>query len=76
MAKLKRKAYYKTSDKFWREKLMQILHCLENEELTWSIDNWSRYGVSTADRKRIEQEFIRWQRMRSQPEPIGQTENT
>lgn len=73
MAKLKRKAFQKTSDKFWRQKLMQILHCLSNEELTWSVDNWSQYGVSTADRKRIEQEFDRWQRLETQQSVSGQT---
>ncbi len=64
MAKInnKNKFGHKPSDKFWKENFMKVLNCLSNEELTWSKQNWNKYGVSIADQKRIEQEFYRWER--------------
>ncbi len=66
MAKINRKnAYQKPSDRFWRENFMKVLKCLAFEELTWSVENWQKYGVSTADRRRIEQEYRRWDNSQS-----------
>ncbi len=59
----RRVPYQKPSDKFWRDCFMKVLECFEQEELTWSKDNWQKYGVSNADRARIEQEFRRWQNL-------------
>ncbi len=58
-----RKPYQKPSDTFWHDSFMKVLLCLEHEELTWSMDNWQKYGVSIANQKRIKQEFLRWQRL-------------
>jgi len=56
------KKYQKPSDKFWRENLMKILHCLQYEELTWSKQHWKDYGISSSDQRKIEQEFARYEK--------------
>lgn len=52
----------KVSDKYWKINLMKILECLEFEELTWSQDNWHNFGISNADKKKIEQAYENYQR--------------
>lgn len=60
------KNYQKPSDRFWKDNLMKILDCLYFEEATWAIDRWSSYGVSVDARKKIEEEFERYQKSSKQ----------
>lgn len=59
MNKPQYKDYVKPNDKFWRDNLMKILKCWYFEDCTWNIDSWSKYGVSDADKKKVEREFFR-----------------
>ena len=51
--------YTKISDKFWRDNMMKVLKCWYYEQFTWDIDNWHKYGISEADKKKIIKEFER-----------------
>jgi len=42
---------------YWRNKCMQILEAMAENELTWSKSNWSFYGITEQDAALIEQEF-------------------
>lgn len=59
------------SQTFWRESFMKVLSCLYWEEATWGANEWDKYGVSEADRKRIEQEFDR--HLRNSKKPVKST---
>lgn len=61
---LKMKQIKKPSDaKFWRNKCMQILEAMAENELTWSKSNWALYGITEQDAALIEAEFekqVQW----------------
>ena len=60
MKNKKTTAKTKLSDRFWKETFMRVLEALYWNEATWSLDVWPQFGISNADRKKVEQEFERW----------------
>jgi hypothetical protein len=58
----------KVSDKYWKENLMKVLQVFEHEYLNWSSDQWHAYGISNADRKKIEQAYENYQRQNKKKE--------
>lgn len=60
---MKKQPYTKSSDKYWREQFMKVLECLYWEDGHWNKDLWNFYDISAADKRKIETEFSRWNRL-------------
>jgi len=49
--------YKKPNDQFWKNCLMKVLAAMYHEECTWASDQWQKYGISNADKGKIEEAF-------------------
>jgi hypothetical protein len=48
---------------YWRNKFMQVLEALHDNDLNWSRDHWVDYGITEKDAQLIEDEFnkqVKW----------------
>jgi len=76
--KLSKKQYLRDANSnYWRNKFMQVLEAMAENELTWSESNWQFYGVTEQDKENINKEFawqVRWREKKNKVDTDGEIE--
>lgn len=53
----KKKNTGKPNDRFWKDSFMKVLEAMYWSECTWAIENWKNVGISSSEKRKIEQSF-------------------